>query len=402
MLKKTIFSAFLFCTLAYSLTAQWVVKPSGTTQSLMDIHAVDFQTAYIVGQAGTVLKSTNQGNSWELLSSPTTNRLEAVYFLSETTGFIGGEDGLFKTTNGGQSWTTVNIPTTATILELFFLNDQKGFCVGEAGLIMLTEDGGTTWVKKETGLFRYFCSIQFPTPQIGYISARGYNWSILKTTDGGNTWNEIPIQPIQNTSNLEGICFTDENTGYLGGWYISAFISTNDGGQSWAEMPNDDQKQVYSIDFPDAQHGYTVGWSGLISHTNDGGNTWQNQSTPDNSYIYYEVSMLDVNTGFIVGDGGIILKTENGGVSSSVSPISIASQLVIAPNPAHDTIEIFESPKPIFEFTLTNSSGQIVLSTNLQGQTRAQFNTSALSPGTYFYTAQDSDLFIHKGKIVIR
>ncbi len=73
---------------------------------------VDFPTptsGYIVGNAGSILKSTDGGKTWIHLIEKNTyspNRaFRAIHFINEDTGFITGEKGLlWKTTDGGLNW----------------------------------------------------------------------------------------------------------------------------------------------------------------------------------------------------------------------------------------------------------------------------------------------------------
>jgi hypothetical protein len=63
---------------------------------------------------------------------------------------------------------------------------------------------------------------------------------VLKTTDGGRTWERKVVNDRQDNANLEGIGFVDEETGWVGGWgdrfFRGGFSSaTNDGASNWRD-----------------------------------------------------------------------------------------------------------------------------------------------------------------------
>ncbi len=63
----------------------------------------------IVGSGGKIYKSTNQGLMWVLKNSGTTNTLRSVYFVSADSGAVTGDNGTVRmTTNGGETWFTDN------------------------------------------------------------------------------------------------------------------------------------------------------------------------------------------------------------------------------------------------------------------------------------------------------
>jgi len=65
-------------------------------------------TGFIVGEAGTILKTTDLGATWAPLVSGTTTTLHGVYLFDPAEGVAVGEQGLIlRTTNGGTVWQTV-------------------------------------------------------------------------------------------------------------------------------------------------------------------------------------------------------------------------------------------------------------------------------------------------------
>ncbi len=78
--------------------------------------------------------------------------------------------------------------------------------------------------------------IEFPSPSIGYIG--GNDSTLLKTTDGGVTWNIIPYTGINAsfTYHIVDLEFVSETVGYMICDWTSDFYKTIDGGLTWAPV----------------------------------------------------------------------------------------------------------------------------------------------------------------------
>jgi hypothetical protein len=80
-----------------------------TDKFLYGIHFVNGNTGYAVGDAGTILKTTNGGSSWYNQNSGVVTKLSQVYFANSSTGYIVGDNGvILKTTTAGDSLNSVS------------------------------------------------------------------------------------------------------------------------------------------------------------------------------------------------------------------------------------------------------------------------------------------------------
>lgn len=69
---------------------------------LLGVSAPSEKVIYVCGSGGMIFKSTNGGETWNDLSAPTTQSLNALNFSGEQRGFAVGDSGkIFFTTNGG-------------------------------------------------------------------------------------------------------------------------------------------------------------------------------------------------------------------------------------------------------------------------------------------------------------
>lgn len=91
-------------------TGVWTRLTSGTNQHLLDAWVSNTDVTYVVGNGGTVLKTTTHGASWSSVATglPTNVDYTQVWGFNDTQVIIAASDGsIYYTTNGGASWTQV-------------------------------------------------------------------------------------------------------------------------------------------------------------------------------------------------------------------------------------------------------------------------------------------------------
>lgn len=382
---KTTLPCLLFFILlgSFNARAQWQLKPSGTFASLYDIYFPNADTGYVAGNNGALLRSVDQGENWSILPSPTLSSINALHFFSGTEGWLASDSGLFQTADAGNTWNRVTTLPLGSWSDIAFTDAQVGFLAGADGVIARSPDFGLTWTLDSTPLTRQLVSLSFPSDLVGYATATGYNWQFLKTTDGGLSWNLDTIQPINNVGSLESVYFTSETRGFIAGWYISTFVGTQDGGDNWSDLAAAAPVDLYSLDFPDSQHGYACGWNMTICRTLDGGDNWSFETIPGFAATLYAIRFLDAQTGFVVGDGGLIFKTTNGGTTSLPGVTSKSAGFY--PNPVESGGVLQCLPGWSLEQTsveLLDLRGAVVMSRSILGA-EEQLPLPALPSGVY-------------------
>lgn len=84
-----------------------------------------------VGNAGTVLLSTDGGENWTSQNVSTSEKLTAVDFTSPTTVWITGYNGtILNTTDLGYNWVSFDEVTTNDLTSLSFVNEYTGWIGG--------------------------------------------------------------------------------------------------------------------------------------------------------------------------------------------------------------------------------------------------------------------------------
>lgn len=309
---------------------------------------------------------------WIVQQAPTSNRLYDVYFADSSEGWVTGYDGIFHTTDSGGTWAR-QYPQVA--VHLSGLNKNELWATGNRDTLLHTTDNGVYWNKVTIleftdmdsiagGVTIYFFDYIFGWTQIWGWKEGAYVTRLLKTIDGGITW-EMRIHPWLSADAY--IQFFDSLYGYRTGSSIP-FFKTTDGGDTWEEVSWYDYMATFSMQFltkdigwisidgpvlmtavikttnrgvnwfdnitfqcsdlstvlffTDTLNGWVAQWTCLyggrteVWHTSDGGSSWDLQFTFSPPFYFRpnKVFFVDSLHGWIVGEQGIILHTANGGI----------------------------------------------------------------------------------------
>ncbi|MFA5058845.1 MAG: YCF48-related protein [Opitutaceae bacterium] len=160
---------------------------------LLDAQAVG-RTMIAVGAGGHILRSADDGATWELARVPTQATLTGVSFPDEQHGWAVGHDALIlHSADGGRTWSQQyqgeNLQDS--FLDVCFVDAQTGFAVGAYGLFFATTDGGRTWSRHRIIEEDYFLNRISAGPG-GTLYIAGEHGTLLRSTDRGRTWAPIP------------------------------------------------------------------------------------------------------------------------------------------------------------------------------------------------------------------
>lgn len=322
----------IWSTISIAQTAeQWFwqnPKPQGNP--LHDIWLFDSQSAVAVGDVGTVITTSNQGQSWSVAHycGGSSSNLLAVFFINRNTGWASGTKGIIlKTTDGGSNWSAQTIPDVAEIRGLYFNDSLNGWAVGykiksneKIGIILKTTDGGQNWNVMENANAAVLNAVQFCNQNIGWavgskyvVAPQNIDDIILKTNDGGQSWTPISTRL---TKELFSISFIDPLQGWAVGDGISAagmILYTADGGLTWAQRSQTSPTTpLWSIAFKDANIGCAVGKDGAVYRTDDGGLTWKAGVTNVLRNLN-AVRFSNSTVVMAVGNAGVIIRSEDNG-----------------------------------------------------------------------------------------
>ncbi|MBK9098469.1 MAG: T9SS type A sorting domain-containing protein [bacterium] len=407
------------------LFPQWQTQNSGTTENLNDVFILNQTSAIVIGNNGTILKTSNNGSEWISINSGTPNRLNAVSFRDNENGIAVGNEVICRTTDGGGNWnSTISLSNFLNVSyrEIYF--GGPNIIIGdENGYILYSSDDGNTWN----------LTLIFPTQP---LIAVGFNYDspsihaplayIATTYNTGvsffpsTTWNiyENPIIPAWDI--LTGGEFYDNNQ-YLVGWNgnpgpASLLLRRTDSDTTWGPIysfvpgpyiPND-IKALNEILF-------VCGSDGKIFKSIDHGDNWTQQFTSITNSLN-AISFRYDSIGYSVGDNGAILFTSNGGGINSVGEIIQPNEIVLYqnyPNPFNPltNIEYKINSKQYVQLkiydVLGNEITTLVNEEQLTGSYAFEFNPALtnlkISSGIYFYkisTSGEEGHFVQTKKMI--
>jgi photosystem II stability/assembly factor-like uncharacterized protein len=308
-MKKIIYVFLLLAFLPLYINAQWLQITSPTTNYLYGVYFNDANTGYLCGStSGTVIKTTNGGNSWIFNNTGTSSTFYDIVFTSVQTGFVAGSlKQVIKTTNSGTNW-DIKTSGTGTVNSMSFPAALIGYAVGGSpSTLDKSTDGGNNWVALIPPTSNTIRGVYFFDANTGWLC--GYSGTLWKTTDGCTSW--IP-QTQLTTYSMEKLFFTTSQIGYVVA-NAGIILKTTNGGTNWLTLSSGVTSNLYDIFFSNPNTGWASGASGIIIKTSDAGNTWYQQSTPNTTSTFYAIHMADINNGYAVGSSGILVKTTNGG-----------------------------------------------------------------------------------------
>ena len=307
-----------FCLLPFTSAATWTHRTSGTMAWLHAVYFLDQNRGWVAGSGGTLLETSDGGQTWRKLLPLTKDTLRDVYFADEKTGWLVAERDvlklktndeprtyLLKTEDGGFSWRRVYLngsDVNARLVRAVFADAERGWVFGETGVVFATRDGGAHWIRQPSPTKHLLLGGAFVDPTHGWLVGAGA--TILQTSDGGMTWRSGIVRDGDG-ARFTAASFVDDRLG----WAVATggrVFATTDGGRTWFEQRSNVDADLLDVKFIDASEGWAVGSQGTLLHTLDAGVHWSAESI-GTSHALDRLFVVDQNHGWVVGFGGTIL-----------------------------------------------------------------------------------------------
>lgn len=291
----------------------WYVQPSGTLNDLNGVYVQpNGRDGVAVGDAGTIVRTTDAGASWHAQPSNTPFNLNDVWFSTAETGFAVGSAGtVMRTRNGGASWSRLtNVPASENLLGVTFADSAHGWVVGASGTVLRTGDGGASWTRRNPTA-QQLQGVSFSDTLDGW--AVGDGGVIIGTHDGGRSW--YVVQPSVTAQPLRAVWRLSATRAVAGGMQgANPFTVATPDSLQWVLGSFGAINHVDGLQMVDDLTGYAVGTngSGLVLKSYDGGATWGPQVS-NTAQALRDVWFVDALRGWAVGAAGRIIHTSKGG-----------------------------------------------------------------------------------------
>jgi photosystem II stability/assembly factor-like uncharacterized protein len=204
-----------------------------------------------------------------------------------------------------------NLGTTNDLKSVLFVTPNTGWISGANGTLLKTTDGGVSWNPENPNSGGIIHSLSFSDSLNGWFADD--SGRVGRTTNGGSTWSFVNYGIVINVEKVE---FLNRDTG----WVLpmcpnNVFARTTNGGASWmAETLRIGCTNVMRFVNLD------TGWAGgtfnsiFLMRTTDGGMTWSPQDTMGNNTIT-SLFFLNSQTGWAAGYSSQVSYTTDGGAT---------------------------------------------------------------------------------------
>ena len=265
--------------------------------------------------------------------SGTKSLLQAISILDKNSVWVSGHDATYGyTSDGGDTWQMFSISEADSLQfrDIQALSSSEVILMaagpGSLSQIRKTQDSGKTWDIKYVmqDSLGFLDCIAFWDDKIGlaYGDQIAGELFILKTIDGGETWERIApsiLPPALGTEGgfaASGTCVEVLGDGFAwigtGAGEKPRILYTKDYGQSWSsiETPivSGEASGITSVNFLDDQNGFIVGGDLLhadqytknIAYTSDGGTSWKaSDLNPVTKGAFYGADAKTINANLL-------------------------------------------------------------------------------------------------------
>jgi photosystem II stability/assembly factor-like uncharacterized protein len=224
---------------------------------------------------------------------------------------VGERGHVLVSTDRGVTWTQAETPTRAMLTGVWMHDERLGWAVGHDETILRTRDGGGTWelLRAAPDAERPLLDVWFRDADHGF--AVGAYGAYLVTADGGATWSERPIG--EDDFHLNQIAAAADGRLYLAAEAGNLYRSV-DAGESWERLASPYNGSFFGI-LPLTDGGLLAfGLRGHLYRSDDGGETWRRLETGTEATLMAGVE-LDGGRVLIAGLAGAVLRSADGGRS---------------------------------------------------------------------------------------
>jgi photosystem II stability/assembly factor-like uncharacterized protein len=155
----------------------WQLLRRDTIYDFFDIKMLDTLNGFVVGgndrtMSATVMKTQDGGVTWQPLTIPAQAKyLRSLDFVGNHAWAVGHNGTIIQSSNGGNTWTMQSSNVNTTLYDVDFSDTLHGLVAGDS-YVLYTHDGGNTWnianmgIEEESSTFNTIHSILevYPNP----------------------------------------------------------------------------------------------------------------------------------------------------------------------------------------------------------------------------------------------
>lgn len=376
----------------YGLTLQ---NSHGYNTRLEKIEFADENNGFAIGDFGHFLKTTNGGETWEKKDKSGSD----IHIFSKDEILVPNGFQIFKSTDGGDNFEELYIgykkQSYNSLKTIDFGNETVGFCGGDNGTLIKSTNGGNTWLEITSPTKYHISKIDFLDDKNGLLA--DVSGTLFKTTNSGESWTKMQCYSTAfSIRQIKNIHYTSKNNIKL--LLDDSVLVSYDWGYNFSKIlnkKNDLEAYFISSYFMNDNVGWVVSaYPTVIRKTIDGGLNWEVFKLTDVTMIF-DVFFINENRGWMCGLDGAILHTNRGGISKVEENIVENNNILVYPNPASEYIEInYGGINPtlkrgvnedLSDIKIYNTYGENVITVgNADLRSLQRIDISHFTPGVYF------------------
>jgi len=253
----------------------WTPIQDVKVADLTDVHVIDNQKAYAVGNKGLLMTTDNQGADWNVLKTDIRADFQEVFFLENGHGVAILDNALYTTANNGENWIVKDAAHSYNSLKQY----EVDYATDKAKLIAAADNGLVIKVLMQNNSVGIIPIRISPATGDNIISTDVYEDGSTKAVaitglGGIFTCNDIDVNiPIWTGTNITGtgiltdVVMVNDNSALIpwqaiikdgsGQVYYTVLnnspVANNLSGSQYTHITSDENNNVFAYDFTNAQ-----------------------------------------------------------------------------------------------------------------------------------------------------
>ncbi len=193
----------------------------GPENPFLSILAIDPENALVFGAYRMVMKTTDGGKTWTdwslQVGDPISHNLYDAARIGSDIYLVGEAGSVFRSSDGGKSFPPVTAPASSTLFDVLPTGDGGVFACGVAGLAFRSSDNGNDW--QPVNLNTQYNLTAADILASGAVLVGSEAGSLYISFDHAKTFNAVPyVEPMEifgMTQAANGDVVTVGNTGVI-------------------------------------------------------------------------------------------------------------------------------------------------------------------------------------------
>ena len=377
-----------------NISSQWIEQQSGVTTPLNAVYVspYNFNSAWICGDNGVVLKTTNSGTNWSNVSAnlPVIYNFTSIIEVSSQNVLIAGKNSggtslIYRSTNSGLNW---NLVLSQDFVQFYgFVNPGFLILIGSPlngrWQLWRSTNLGSNWDSTGLRLFQAgsetgFINSVWSVDNIIWVGTN--NSKIYSSPTGGVTWNVQSISPETEARTVVFSFILTDAIGYgiTGGTNV---LKSSNNGSTWSQVntPGTGFVTTAACGFGTSPGNWYAKGNKIYAGSN-GDNFNYQYTAPFGNYKHMHAQIISNTAVWAVRDNGGISKY-TGQIGIQTISTEVPEKFSLSqnyPNPFNPSTTIK------FKIPASSSVAQTFLSVyDILGREVTTLVSQQLSPGTY-------------------